>query len=1087
MSRSLSEMAEDLRSSCEQAQRAITDPEGHQLPADELLQVPLPPPTEVLSIVLGSRQRQLHSQTWACLNTGSSTQDAEALLEARRASLFARQLLESAQMLPEFANVEEDLIAFQQQLARAAASMSREALQACITQASEGLPHGMLLAEGQPPKYHELTQEELDALDTRTRPVSARGLVAFGQVTTDNTLGVRIVVGIDECGDGAAVYDGSNKEVSQQTIVKVTFDAFLAGAEYGCTACVAPLHETAKQHAHETGRLEEYAAALDRYVVELQKLDQSSVAQDVGYFSVICGEAYEELAYKAGPKCQHWQREAVRAYKVGVEFCRERMAGAPAKAHWWSCLGLALKRMKIFDMAERAYRFSIALHVDESVVGNLCQLAIAREGHQSADHDREFLKKQQEGSTQKSLYTEKPSRDYGTPDSWLRGACRSDKLSGTWLPGTILELHSLSRADLNGQLAECASWVAEKERYGVRLLGSPVSWASSDARDVKALRPSNLRLPAAVEDQAQRDSIIRFDSRGHPSNQRRTAREIAEYDAKIGDYLGQYPWSSPMHAALGDSFVARGDHRAMRTHYQRAVANADIESDPQYACGLAYAQANLEMRDEAVRTLEKVLSHVPTYARALLNLGDLLTDDDPRSVTLLSSAIDHAPRTEEGIAIRRNALTGLHKCCSKDTKAVVKGSGRPQQFYDMVSAAAHAFTQHETSGQTASYCYWVLGKCKARQADKLGEGRNLFESNANMARKLSEQYDEPSDEAGMIEQMLALYVGTYEETPDTATFNVVPRSAADYFDRAQRAWHDDNASDGALRDVCGKAAALRGQVLYVRGSSQLLIAARMREVARRHLVSAKSVLEQQPAASWQSVMAARATVSRCHTVLRELSPIDQDGTLVAEALRLLAASARLLATPATAQDVAAELQEALSSTTGWDPESAIGVEVHRTLEHVKALVPREKRRCKTCGALKDKECYSQNQWRKAARRCTACQEAGIITSAEAQSSMDELETEAVEYRRIHRELAQAEDARHQEELRRRNAVERKESECNICFEEIDKAARCVLHDERHWLCRSCLGSLLERQHQEPSCPMCRAPLDVPRLASLLQE
>ena len=373
--------------------------------------------------------------------------------------------------------------------------------------------------------------------------------------------------------------------------------------------------------------------------------------------------------------------------------------------------------------------------------------------------------------------------------------------------------------DLNGQLAECAEWLHGKERYRVRLLGSPVRWDSTNPFDFKAVRKANLRLPNAFE---KHDPAIAPLARhaGHPQNQHRTAAEMAEFHAMLGQSLRQFPWSAVAHAMLGDSAHGRGDMQAMRAHYQRAVANSDIESDPLYARGLAVAETRLEMRSDAIRTLGVVLTHAPTDALSLLNLAKLMrVEGQPaRSVPLFSAAIEHAPSNSHGAMVREKALSDLHALSSLPCRSACRQDAledREHEVYDIASAAAQAYTHHASSSDGAvkqSYCFWVIGVCKERQADAIGGQHNLLECNANLARvDACDQHTESPEEAELIQRMLALYVGVdYDSKEIAKTGSFHPGSAASYFVRALEAWHGDSVSEVALAKVQAKALALRG-------------------------------------------------------------------------------------------------------------------------------------------------------------------------------------------------------------------------------------------------------------------------------------
>ena len=88
-----------------------------------------------------------------------------------------------------------------------------------------------------------------------------------------------------------------------------------------------------------------------------------------------------------------------------------------------------------------------------------------------------------------------------------------------------------------------------------------------------------------------------------------------------------------------------------------------------------------------------------------------------------------------------------------------------------------------------------------------------------------------------------------------------------------------------------------------------------------------------------------------------------------------------------------------------------------------------------------------------------------------------------------------EDARVEQELARRNALERDDSECPVCFDDFDAPARCYLPcpppcNDKHWLCRTCLSQLAETQQRKSPpeavpCPLCRAEFEDVDLVNLL--
>ena len=144
----------------------------------------------------------------------------------------------------------------------------------------------------------------------------------------------------------------------------------------------------------------ELAQALDRYLPLLSSAHEYG-ACDVAYFSVECGEAHEIAAQQCHENSDthgtaREQHAAVLAYKHGALAAIDvgTTVGIGVLAHTCTCLGLALKRVGEFGMAERAYLF--ALSEKESgtranVLGNMITLLEARDmkpcEQQQKDHD----------------------------------------------------------------------------------------------------------------------------------------------------------------------------------------------------------------------------------------------------------------------------------------------------------------------------------------------------------------------------------------------------------------------------------------------------------------------------------------------------------------------------------------------------------------------------------------------------------------------------------------------------------------------------------------------------------------------------
>lgn len=151
-----------------------------------------------------------------------------------------------------------------------------------------------------------------------------------------------------------------------------------------------------------------------------------------------------------------------------------------------------------------------------------------------------------------------------------------------------------------------------------------------------------------------------------------------------------------------------------------------------------------------------------------------------------------------------------------------------------------------------------------------------------------------------------------------------------------------------------------------------------------------------------------------------------------------------------------------------------------------AAVELAPRRCRVCNEAKPQGAYTRYQWRKRRdrRRCKACQASGILTSWEELTEQQEREREAAEMAALHQERVDAELAKIQAELARRNAMEPDDNECPVCFEDIRADEKCTLPcNAKHWLCRACLAQLVQTSH---ACPHCRATAGESALRALVE-
>ena len=200
-------------------------------------------------------------------------------------------------------------------------------------------------------------------------------------------------------------------------------------------------------------------------------------------------------------------------------------------------------------------------------------------------------------------------------------------------------------------------------------------------------------------------------------------------------------------------------------------------------------------------------------------------------------------------------------------------------------------------------------------------------------------------------------------------------------------------------------------------------------------------------------------------------------------------AAAVLMTLTRSESVAAAIAELAQVVSLWEAEAPESI--RRALEQLRRQQEQreEVRLCRSCGRRQGREAFSQNQWRSGQRRCLECQRAGVLTS------VDELAHEAAEEEdraamaALHAEGMAKERARIQEELSRRNACERSDNECAVCFEETGVDARCAMPcNSRHWLCKGCLDISIEHTRRIGAsflpCHMCRMPLALLALQSV---
>jgi hypothetical protein len=204
--------------------------------------------------------------------------------------------------------------------------------------------------------------------------------------------------------------------------------------------------------------------------------------------------------------------------------------------------------------------------------------------------------------------------------------------------GMLVELHSLSKADLNGRYGECAEWVPGKERWAVLL---HPDGEEAPAQSI-AVKPANLRRAApapmdaanlansAAEKAIEILSNMRVEAGDGGYNQADIQRVHALFDE-----AERHDWALvKVHQGRADLALMRGDLPGSLRHFRRAVANGynlkgsdgsqPGEQQLLRRMALASALGNSGDLDGESEQLRKVLVANPGHLHARLSLGQSL-------------------------------------------------------------------------------------------------------------------------------------------------------------------------------------------------------------------------------------------------------------------------------------------------------------------------------------------------------------------------------------------------------------------------------------------------------------------------------
>jgi hypothetical protein len=453
------------------------------------------------------------------------------------------------------------------------------------------------------------------------------------------------------------------------------------------------------------------------------------------------------------------------------------------------------------------------------------------------------------------------------------------------------------------------------------------------------------------------------------------------------------------------------------------------------------------------------------------HMKDSLAIDVPRAVKWWELAAQHGD-SESSYQVANRYLEGLHGPCWGEegftTPGVPEDIPKALHWFRTAAEMGHSDSQYSLGG-----CY-LMGKVP---------------------------YDE---DEGLKWMGLAAGQGNKNATDFLSTFQpMTPQRASEI------RTNSDGGNDPFVDNMTSAA-------LACKGCGQLLVAEQLIPCPRCHRVAwcsepcrlahGNEHEEECAAASDQSIRNARlrATARRqmrdtlatgaaqtlhslCATlkILREADAPERD---------LILNGAEYLAQPSfrdlwDANTAIHELQETID-LGGWEATSAARLDA--LLRNTKAVArpmreqyraAHERRRCKGCGTDQLKEAFSENQWRKGSRRCKACQ-SGNVPSLEQRTTQATEAEEVAAFEALNRERIEAERARIQAELERRNALEHTDSECCVCFDEVNEAERKALSCA-HWLCAACLQDVVAADQtytdintgaaapRETACPVCR--------------
>ena len=185
--------------------------------------------------------------------------------------------------------------------------------------------------------------------------------------------------------------------------------------------------------------------------------------------------------------------------------------------------------------------------------------------------------------------------------------------------GALVEIHSLSRADLNGKQGWCVAWDAAKERWGVLVIGmeSPIALRLANIRFALMPEPASIQ-PAATA--ARQAATLLTQAR---SNRPEAATLVEQAVQLLNTAENHDPGCVMMHQLRGDLAHMSRDFAGMSTHMRRAVASDRGSHEEKLARRMGLASALGEMGDfpGEEEQCRQVLRRAPGHIHARYALG----------------------------------------------------------------------------------------------------------------------------------------------------------------------------------------------------------------------------------------------------------------------------------------------------------------------------------------------------------------------------------------------------------------------------------------------------------------------------------